>query len=271
MDARKRQEAEFHDRLRTCCLEQRWSIEAEDSVRGNREWANFRWYSIERRSLEYMHEWLKEHCRGKRVLDYCCGNGAESLFLARHGAQEVIGIDISEQSIENCRRQAAAGGLEAIVSFEGMDAEATHFPDDSFDLATEYGALHHLDLRRALAELARIVKPDGAVLCAEVLAHNPLIRLYRRLTKHLRTEWEAEHILRRRDLLLAHEYFGHMETRFFHLATLAAVPFRRSAAFGSTLGILEAVDGLLLRLPGLKWQAWMVVFILSKPKKNSHG
>lgn len=95
---RKRPEAEFHDQLRTGHLEQRWSLEAEKGLSGNREWSNFKWYCIERRSLDHVKDRLKKLCRGKAMLDYCCGNGSEALWLTRDGAREVVGIDISETS-----------------------------------------------------------------------------------------------------------------------------------------------------------------------------
>jgi hypothetical protein len=60
-------------------------------------------------------------------------------------------------------------------------------------------------------------------------------------------------------------YFRRIEPRFFHLATLAAVPFRKSAIFRPLLGLLEAADAVLLRTPGLKWHAWITVFALSEP------
>ncbi len=263
--SRKLAEADFHDRLRAHRLEQRWSIEAEQRLGGSPEWANFKWYSIERKSLAHMHEMLSQRVPLKRVLDYCCGNGAEAFFLADAGAREVIGIDISETSIENCRRQVAMG-YHGVVSFAVMDAEATEFPDNHFDVIAEYGALHHLDLRRALPELARILKPDGAVICAEVLGHNPLIQWYRRATPTLRTQWETEHILTRDHLKLAEQYFGRVETTCFHLAALAGVPFRRTAAFPAVLTVLEAIDRVLLRLPWLKWQAWMAISVLAEPR-----
>jgi hypothetical protein len=49
---------------------------------------------------------------------------------------------------------------------------------------------------------------------------------------------------------------------------LAAVPFRNTRLFEPLRKGLEAVDSLLLRVPGLKWQAWMVVFVLSEPRKT---
>ena len=266
LDERKRLEAEFHDHLRTDHLEQRWSLEAEQRLNGNREWSNFKWYCIEQRSLDYVRDRLTHLCRDKAVLDYCCGNGLEALRIAERGARKVTGIDISETSIENCRTQAERSRLTN-AAFEVMDAEALDFPDESFDVITEYGSLHHLDLRIALPELARVMKADGVMIASEVLGHNPFIHWYRRSTPHLRTAWEVDHILRRQDVELANEYFNRVDVRCFHLATLAAVPFRRSTLFPYALLVLQTIDDVLLRLPVLKWHAWMVVISLSQPKK----
>ena len=119
-----------------------------------------------------------------------------------------------------------------------------------------------------MAQLARVLKPGGKMMCTEALGHNPAIRLYRKLTPQLRTRWEVDHVLRKRDFLKIRQYFGRIDMRFFHLATLAAVPFRRLPWFNVMLGSLEAIDAALLRLPWLRWQAWEVVFVLSEPKKT---
>ena len=37
---------------------------------------------------------------GKRILDLACGSGAKAIYLARQGAGEVVGVDISETFIE---------------------------------------------------------------------------------------------------------------------------------------------------------------------------
>ena len=39
------------------------------------------------------------------------------------------------------------------------------YKDNHFDYAIEYGALHHVDLEKALKELSRVLKPDGKMLC----------------------------------------------------------------------------------------------------------
>ena len=106
------------------------------------------------------------------------------------------------------------------------------------------------------------------VICTETLAHNPLIRWYRKSTPHLRTAWEVDHIIGRSSFRIFDKYFGESERHFFHLATLAAVPLRTTPLFRPAVAVLRAIDAVLLRLPALKWQAWQVVFMLRKPVKR---
>jgi ubiquinone/menaquinone biosynthesis C-methylase UbiE len=231
-------------------------------------WSNFKYYAIERHSLDLSQRWLREYGSGAVVLDYCCGNGEDAVYLAKHGATRVVGIDISPLSIQNCRRLASEEGVADRVQYEVMDAEKLDFPDNAFDLITEYGVLHHLDLDAAMAELARVLKPGGHMLCTETLGHNLAIRWYRSRTPELRTAWEAEHILRKPDFDVMRRYFGRIELHFFHLATLAAVPLRHTPVFKPLLVALRMMDGALLRIPGLRWHAWQVLFRLSEPIKH---
>lgn len=269
MNIRKEEEKRFHDGLRTNSFDQRWSLELEDKIQDDPLWSNMKYYSIERTSRQVVLDWFAAHCKGTKTLDFCCGNGDDSFILADMGAAEVTGIDISDVSIDNCRQRAEKEAYKGKMSFQVMDAENLTFSDDTFDIVTEYGTLHHLDLDNAYCQIARVLQPDGKCICVETLGHNPLIDLYRRLTPELRTEWEVEHILRKNDIYKASKYFEKVEILgLYHLFTLAAVPFRRYSFFKPVLSILETIDRYLLRIPGIKWQAWQVVFILSRPKKG---
>ncbi len=267
MESRKKQEAEFHSHLREDMPFQRYSAEVEETAEGDPQWSNFKYYSIETKSRAYVDQWIRARCGGKRLLDYGCGNGEDSIVAARHGAF-VVGIDISDVSIANCKQKALEAGVGDRTEFLMMDAESLQFEDNSFDLVVEYGVLHHLDFSAAMNEIRRVLKPDGAAICTEALAHNPLIRAYRNRTPELRTPWEVDHILRREQIQMAEKWFARVDYNFYHLATLAAVPFRKTPVFSPLLGCLEALDALLLRLPMIQWQAWQVVIELSKPRKN---
>ena len=260
MEPRKQKEREFHNR--------RVEASQKDESIYQRLTSNKKFYSITRKSRDFIHQWILQRCKNKRVLDYCCGIGNFTCSIAKNSAQ-TVGIDISEMSIKTCRQRAIDEKVDQKVSFLVMDAENLEFGNGSFDIIVCMGVLHHLDIQKAYAELARVLKPSGEIICAEPLAYNPLIQLYRKMTPHLRTEWEAEHILTRSSIKSAKKYFGKVETRFFHLAALAAVPFRNLPVFNFILSILEAIDSILLKIPILKWQAWQIVFILSQPKLHS--
>lgn len=259
MEPRKQKEAEFHNKLRDERLR-------KDSRKYRYLTSNIKFYSITRKSQKFVDDFLIKNSAGKKVLDYCCGDGDLTIFLAENGA-EAFGIDISPVSIQNAKKEAEKKGLKN-ASFFVMDAEKLGFDDNFFDLIICSGVLHHLNIGKAYQELFRVIKPGGKIICAEPLAYNPIFQLYRKKTPQLRTRWEAEHILKKKDIKLAEKYFGKVEKRFFHLFALLAVPFRNVPfIFNPLLAFLGFIDSLILRLPLVKWWAWQIVFILSKPKK----
>ena len=257
---RKEQEAAFHDAVRNEDLK-------KDSAEFSRLTSNRKFYSITRQSLGFTEEWLRQRCQDKKVLDYCCGNGELTMTLAKKGAH-AYGIDISPLSIENAKKAAAGQGLSQTTNFSVQDAEHMTFEDNFFDVIVCHGVLHHLDVKKAFPELARVLKPTGQIICVEPLAYNPVFQLYRKMTPQLRTEWEAHHILTKEDIAVPRQYFGKTEMYFFHLLTLAAVPFRNTKMFNAALSTTEFLDSLILKLPLVKWWAWQVIFILSNPKKQ---
>lgn len=254
---RKDQERYFHDEL---------GLEAgeEDELGLG---PSRRFYSVTRRSRQRLRDWLASRCPGRVALDYGCGNGTLSLAMARQGAGAVVGIDLSDVLIANCRRRADAEGMSN-VKFLVMDCESMAFEDSTFDVIAAVSVLHHLELEKAYRELSRVLKPHGEVICLEPLKHNPLIQWYRRRTPSLRTPWEVEHILCRRDIFRARKYFSRVKVlEFCHLASLAAVPLRHWRVFWAVVSLLESLDSLLFRIPGIGWLAWQVMFVLSEPKK----
>ena len=229
--------------------------------------SNMKFYSITNKSEEFQYRWLKERCAPDvKALDFACGNGENGIYAAQCGA-EVIGIDISPEGVENANLNAKQAGVDDHCRFEVMDGENMAFPDSTFDLAVEYGALHHVDLDKAMVELNRVLKPDGEMICVEALRHNPLIHWYRERTPHLRTQWEVEHILGVESLAIAGKYFHNIDVKFFHLAVLAAVPFRETRFFKPMRALLNKIDSILLRNQEIGKCGWIMIFTMSKPKK----
>ncbi len=224
-----------------------------------------RYYSVTEASQAYYRRFLLSRAPGARLLEYGCGRGEWACELARNGA-EVTGIDLSDTALDMAREAAARENLR--VHFEVMNAEALTFPDGSFDIICGTGILHHLDLDKAYAELARTLKPGGRAIFLEPLGHNPLLNLFRRLTPKLRTV--DEHPFRREDFAVALRYFDSLTPRFFHLSSMLAYPFKSLPLFTPVLKMLDALDrGIFALLPFIRMHAWIVVFQLDGPKRTA--
>jgi ubiquinone/menaquinone biosynthesis C-methylase UbiE len=255
-EARKVEEAEFHDKLR--------GLYETDPERYGYYTSNKKFYSVVRSSNEFYFKWLRENATGKRLLDFGCGSGLHTIQIARF-AGHVTGIDISPEAVRLAQEKAEAAGLTSKTTFTVMDAEALEFGPGSFDVVSVSGVLHHMDLDAALNQIRRVLVPGGKAIFLEALSNNPIIHAYRRRTPHLRTAWETEHILRFEDSEKMRKYFKHVDVRAFHLAVLAAVPLRKTAAFEPARKALDAVDSVILRVPGIRRQGWMACFLLTDP------
>lgn len=259
-EERKFLEAEFHDKVRDRELEK--NKEEFDCLTSNRKY-----YTAARRSQECIVNLVKTGGVGKTVLDFCCGEGDSAFQMLEGGAVMAYGIDISPYSIEICRKTAEEKGLSGKTDFRVMDGENMTFEENKFDFIVCAGVLHHLDVKKVYPGLLKVIKKDGVVVCSEPLIYNPIFQLYRRLTPQLRTAWETEHILKKEDIFLSKEYFGEIEMSFFNLFTLIAVPFRNTFIFNPLLRVLEAIDSVVLKIPGIRWLAWQCIYTLRNPKK----
>jgi demethylmenaquinone methyltransferase/2-methoxy-6-polyprenyl-1,4-benzoquinol methylase len=96
---------------------------------------------------------------GWRVLDLACGTGDLAFDAARRGAR-VVGLDITPRMVELARAKGGAAGLAWIVG----DMTALPVRSGTFDLVTTgYGLRNVPDLPGALAEIHRVLRPDGRV------------------------------------------------------------------------------------------------------------
>ena len=101
-----------------------------------------------------------------RALEIGAGTGYFSLNLLQDGViRAATCTDIAPGMVEALERNAAALSLE--VETAVCDASELPFDDESFDLVLGHAVLHHLpDLRRAFAELHRVLAPGGTLVFA---------------------------------------------------------------------------------------------------------
>jgi O-antigen biosynthesis protein len=103
--------------------------------------------------------WAAQAAEGRAVLDAGCGVGYGSAMLARAGATEVVGVDLSDKAVE------AAAGAAPNATFLTGDVHALPFEDDRFDLVVCFEVIEHVAAQDAvLGELARVLSPDGILV-----------------------------------------------------------------------------------------------------------
>lgn len=109
------------------------------------------------------------------VLDIGCGVGATACHLARAYGCRVVGIDLREAMIENARDRARRERVEDRVEFRVEDVQALSFHEGMFDAVLCESVLTFVsDRPKAVAELARVLKPGGYVgLNEEVWIERP--------------------------------------------------------------------------------------------------
>jgi len=260
MEIRKQKEIEHYNKKARKLLENKKEQEMKD-------FEDFDPFILE--SYNFLRKFLINKCEGRKVLDYGCGNGIHSIWLAKRGAK-VIGIDLSEDLLEVARRKAKEEKIRDNINFLLMDCENMEFNDNSFDIIFDGGTFSSLDFKKILPDLARVLNPKGFLIGIETLGHNPLTNLKRKINKITgkRTEWAVSHILRMENLKQAEKYFGKIEIHFFHLTSWLAFPFLRLSGGKVLLNLLEKLDSCLLKMfPFLNKYSFKIVFIFSRPKK----
>lgn len=115
--------------------------------------------------------------RGKNILDAGCGPGTYGIMLALKG-NHVTGVEISPDAVAVANERAADKGADFTARVG--DLESLPFPDNTFDVCFCGWVLHHFpDIDTAVGELARVLKPGGAIAFAEPNESNLAVRFSR--------------------------------------------------------------------------------------------
>ena len=115
----------------------------------------------------------------EQVLDVGCGRGLMLVGAARRlSTGRAVGLDLwrsedlAGNSPEAARTNAAAEGVSERIGLETGDMRSLPFADGSFDLVLSRFAVHNLalaqDRRQAVGEIARVLRPGGTILLADI-------------------------------------------------------------------------------------------------------
>ena len=124
----------------------------------------------------------------KRILDIATGTGDLAIALVETGADEIIGLDISEGMLEVGRRKIDKKDLDDRIKMVVGDSEDLQYPDNSFDAITvAFGIRNFENLEKGLAEILRVLKPNGifVILETSVPTKTPFKQGYKLYTKYI--------------------------------------------------------------------------------------
>jgi demethylmenaquinone methyltransferase/2-methoxy-6-polyprenyl-1,4-benzoquinol methylase len=104
------------------------------------------------------------------VLDVASGPAGVALQLADRSSARVVGVDLTLDMLRQGQRNVAHRGMVDRVQLVAGRAEQMPFADSTFDALTFTYLLRYVDdPQTTLIELARVVKPGGAVASLEFL------------------------------------------------------------------------------------------------------
>jgi len=246
----------------------------KDRVNREKEWHNvsfvsgvrskaYKFYSIcDIKDKEWDEKIIKNLQKDTTVfLEYGCGHGQ---YLIKYASMVKMGmgIDISETLINHAQMEMKSQNVNNL-EFSVMDAMNTSFENGYFDIIHGSAILHHLDLKKSLLEIKRILKDGGKAFFDEPLDTNLLIKIYRKMTPEARTVDEQP--LRRKDIKLIKSLFPETEIIYYGCLLLLAVPFRNYKVFNKLLQIFYSMDKILLnKYSPFKWLGWCCTIVLKK-------
>ena len=175
---------------------------------------------------------LANRLPGVDVLEVGVGTG---LALPHYEpGKRITGIDLSKEMLRKARERTRQDGLTNVQALYEMDAEATNFPDASFDTAVGmFVASVVPNPRRLLTEMRRLVRPGGNILLINhfAAAKGPRWWLERAMAPaSRRLGWHPDFAM---DAIFSADDLVQIETEavrpfgIFTLGTLAGVTYRQ--------------------------------------------
>lgn len=112
---------------------------------------------------------LGKYTNKHNILEIGCGTGLFTEKVYASTKAQITSIDISQELLDKAKIKLPD------INFRMEDAMNLSFPDNSFDAVFGSSILHHLDMKKSLLEIFRVLKPGGNIVFAEPNMLNPQI------------------------------------------------------------------------------------------------
>lgn len=124
--------------------------------------------------IEVINKYL--HMPHQNILDIGCGTGTLTFFLAQKG-HKITGIDISQNAIDLCKKNAKEIGLNNI-RFSQAEFPNISLVKNTFDMIIFTEVIEHIkDDNLAIRRIADLLKPGGILILSTPSVSAPLHKL----------------------------------------------------------------------------------------------
>lgn len=111
---------------------------------------------------------LLQEIRPEKVLDIATGTADFAVAALALKPKEIVGLDISEGMLQVGQQKIEKKGVSKIIRLVVGDSENLPFEDNYFDaLTVGFGVRNFENLEKGLAEMLRVVRPDGKLIILE--------------------------------------------------------------------------------------------------------
>jgi len=113
--------------------------------------------------------WLRA---GMNILDVGTGTGLTAISVAKalSGDCRVLGIEPIDAMIEKAKSNIKNEELQGVILTNKALAENVPSEDCVYDLVTCTFAIRHTNIKKALVEFVRVLKPNGRIVIADIYA-----------------------------------------------------------------------------------------------------
>jgi demethylmenaquinone methyltransferase/2-methoxy-6-polyprenyl-1,4-benzoquinol methylase len=116
-----------------------------------------------KKSIKMLHKF-----QPRSILDIATGTGDFAIAAAKLNPEKIVGIDLSEGMLKVGRQKIEKRGLSHLIELQKADSEALPFDNNTFDAAiVAFGVRNFENLEKGLAEIYRVLRPDGAFIVLE--------------------------------------------------------------------------------------------------------